>query len=98
MLVFSCAECPEMAEDVGENTASLLLPNIRSIQLSDIPLTRSAREKSRFLIKGSRRIKNGWHYLAISQIHEGDEVGRVTWAIDPRGRKRREAEHEKQCR
>lgn len=89
---------PKVKFDRKKNTASLLLPNIRSIRLSDVPLTRSAREKSRFLIKGSRQIKIGWHYLAISQIHEGDEVGRVTWAIDPRGKKRREAEHEKQCR
>jgi hypothetical protein len=49
-----------------------------------VPLTAAARHRSRFLLRGTKRLVKG-SSIAIRQIHEGLEVGRVTWQF--RGRK-----------
>ncbi len=64
-----------------EKIVEIELPSIKSIYLQDILLDKSARHKCHFIIKRSKGLENGWHYLAIRQIYNKYEVGRVTFAI-----------------
>lgn len=69
--------------DKKRKRARLLLPRLRSLHLCGIRLSRAARLKSRFLIRGGKGLERGWHSIAIRQLSEGEEVGRITWAIRP---------------
>ncbi len=71
----------EVKVDRKRKLAKLLLPRLRSVPLCSIRLGRSARLRCRFLVRGSKGLKNGWHSISIRQISEREEVGRVTWAI-----------------
>ncbi len=67
-----------------EKIVEITLPSLKNIYLNDIVLEKSAHHKCRFIIKGSKGLKNGWHYVSIRQIYENFEVGRVTVAIGTR--------------
>jgi hypothetical protein len=65
-----------------------LLPRIRSLPLCNVRLNRSSRHKCRLIIQGSKSLSKGSHSVAIRQIFEGLEVGRVTWVLRPHAKKR----------
>ena len=63
-----------------ENAVQVLLPNLRSFCLSDVPLSKE-RYKCKFFLEGDESISRGMHHLFIKQTFEGEEVGRITWAF-----------------
>ncbi len=71
----------EVKVDRKRKLAMLRLPRLRSVPLCAVRLGRSARHQCRFLIQGSKGLKNGWHSVSIRQIFKDEEVGRVTWAL-----------------
>ncbi|HVX01903.1 MAG TPA: S8 family serine peptidase [Nitrososphaera sp.] len=68
----------EAKTDEKIQTITLLLPRLRSIPLSNVKLAILAHHKCRFIIEGAKGYKNGLHSIAIRQLFEGEEVGRVT--------------------
>jgi hypothetical protein len=51
----------------------------RQIGLCGLALAAKGRYRSRLLLKTTREISRGGHGIAIRQLFEGEEVGRVTW-------------------
>lgn len=54
------------------------------IRLCWVRLGAGARYRSRFLVRGSKGMEQGGHSIAIRQLFEGEEVGRVTWQFHRR--------------
>jgi subtilisin family serine protease len=63
------------------NKVSVLLPPLRRFGICDLNLPKSARYKCRFVVKGGKGYENGLHQIAIRQVYENFEVGRVTWGL-----------------
>lgn len=61
--------------------AELDLPFVRSIPLCGIRLAAGVRHRCRLLVHGAPGLANGLHRIAVRQIHNGVEVGRVTWGL-----------------
>jgi serine protease len=59
----------------------LELTRQRLIRFSGVLLNRKLIYKCRFIVKPSKSLAKGTYHLAIRQIFEKEEVGRVTWAI-----------------
>lgn len=59
----------------------LPLPPGRSLPFCGVRLGAGVRHRCRFLVKGDRGLERGGNRLAIRQIFDGEEVGRVTWAL-----------------
>jgi len=66
--------------------ARLPLPFVRGIPLCGVRLGAGARHRCRLLVHGAPGLARGMHRLAIRQVFDGVEVGRVTWGL--RARKR----------
>jgi len=73
--------------DQKNNKASVLLPNLRRFGICRLNLPKSAKYKCRFVVKGGRGYENGRHQIAIRQLYENFEVGRVTWALKAKAEK-----------
>ncbi len=67
--------------DKSSARARLALPFVQSIPLCNLRLGASARHRCRLLVRGARGLARGLHRLAIRQVFEGVEVGRVTWGL-----------------
>jgi len=76
------------AYDKKSKTVRFLMPKINVIQLNRIALPAKARYKCKFLVKGKKSLKKGTHYFGVVQKHDELEVGRVTWALNGKGRKK----------
>jgi hypothetical protein len=63
------------------NFVSFLLPRLRRFGICHLNLPKSARYKCRFVVKGGKGYENGLHQIAIRQVYENFEVGRVTWGL-----------------
>ena len=64
--------------------AVLDLPPLPRIDLGAIRLGAGARYPSRFLLYGTKGMERGGHGLAIRQLFEKQEVGRVSWQFHVR--------------
>ncbi len=74
---------PEMKLSRKDKIARLKLPRFHRTLLRRVRIGRSVFHRCRFLVKGSKNLDRAWHSIAIRQIHNKEEVGRVTWALRP---------------
>lgn len=70
--------------DRKRGIAQIQLPPRRSIGLCGVRLPAGARLRSRFLLRRPKKTPLVGHALAIRQLYDGEEVGRVTWAFEHR--------------
>jgi hypothetical protein len=70
--------------DKKKDTAKILLPRLRSINLKDVKLNKSSRYRCQFNLKASKSQGRGEHLISVRQLFKGEEVGRVTWTLRPR--------------
>lgn len=61
--------------------ARLTLPFVRSVPLPGVRLAAGARHRCRLFVYGSRGLSRGLHRLAVRQLYQGIEVGRVTFGL-----------------
>lgn len=78
----------EVKIDRKKLVVKVLLPHLRRIRLCNLLLPKGAKYKCRFIVSGREGFENGVHQIAIRQIFEKLEVGRITWAIRPKQYKR----------
>lgn len=70
----------------NDKMARIRLPATGRIPIKPMILPARARFRCRFVVKGMPEMKKGGHSIAIRQIFEEMEVGRVTWFFHPRKR------------
>ena len=73
--------------DKKNQTVTVLMPRLRNIPLCNVKIGRSARHKCKFLVQGAKGYKNGLHSIAIRQMFEAEEVGRVTRMLSTQQKK-----------
>ena len=66
--------------DRTRQVARVNLPRLRSFPLRNVRLSRAAEFRCRLILSGLRGITSG-QSVAVRQVFEGQEVGRVTWAL-----------------
>jgi len=66
---------------LDERSARLGLPLVRGIPLCGVRLGARARHRCRLLVRGAPGLSRGLYRLAIRQLFNGVEVGRVTWGL-----------------
>lgn len=74
----------KMEIDRKQQTARVSLPSQPVLDLYRIKLPVSARFKCRFIVKGAKGMEKGGHSIAIRQLYDCEEVGRVTWQFHVR--------------
>jgi hypothetical protein len=67
--------------DRRSRRARLVLPFVRSLPLCGVRLGKAARHHCRLLVHGHPALAGRGHRLAIRQLFDGYEVGRVSWAL-----------------
>lgn len=67
--------------DRHKNIARLNLPHLRSLVLENVELGKGAQYPCRLIVTGLKEQKASGHSVAIRQIFEEQEVGRITWAF-----------------
>lgn len=67
--------------DKRKNRVAVLLPNLRRFNICNLNLPRAAKYECRFMVKGGKGYENGLHQVAIRQLFQNFEVGRVTLAL-----------------
>lgn len=78
----------QIEEARGEGLARLLLPALPRLGMCGVDLAKAARHRCRFLVRGRRGMDFRGNGVAIRQVFEGLEVGRVTWEFASRKRER----------
>lgn len=68
--------------DRKEKIARLALPHLRSFVLENVKLRKGARYPCQLIVTGLKGQKASGHSIAIRQIFEEQEVGRITWAFE----------------
>ncbi len=66
--------------DRKRQVASITLPHLSSVPIEDIQLSRGAEHRCRLILTNVGGITSG-HSVAVRQMFEGQEVGRVTWFV-----------------
>jgi serine protease len=61
--------------------ARLMLPSTRGLPLCSVRLSAGARHRCRLLVHGDPGLAGGLHRIAVRQIFDGIEVGRVTFGL-----------------
>jgi hypothetical protein len=61
--------------------ARLMLPSTRGLPLCSVRLSAAARHRCRLLVHGDPALAGGLHRIAVRQIFDGIEVGRVTFGL-----------------
>lgn len=74
----------KMEVDRERRFALLRLPALPRIDLGAIRLGRAARYPARFIVRGAKGMEKGGHGIAIRQLYEKQEVGRVSWVFHVR--------------
>ena len=69
-----------------EQVARLRLPIQPRIPICNVKLPANRRYRARFFVHGAKGMDRGGHSIAIRQLFEGEEVGRVTWLFHPRNK------------
>jgi len=80
----------EVKVDKDKQVAQLRLPSQGRIPLCWVKLAAGAKYRSRFLVGGAKGMERGGHGIAIRQMFEGEEVGRVTWVFQRRKKERKQ--------
>jgi hypothetical protein len=70
-----------VSRKLDDRSARLGLPFVRGMPLCGVRLGAGARHRCRLLIRGAPGLLHGLHRLAIRQVFNGIEVGRVTWGL-----------------
>ena len=70
--------------DRERRLALIDLPPLPRIDLGAVRLGAGARYRSRFVVHGSRGLRGGGHGIAVRQLFEKQEVGRVSWQFHVR--------------
>jgi hypothetical protein len=65
--------------------ATIALPGLPRLPLCGLSLPRGARLPARFLLRGAKPEQMQGASIAIRQLYEGEEVGRITWQCMRRG-------------
>lgn len=78
----------QIEEARDEGLARLLLPALPRLGMCGVDLAKAARHRCRFLVRGRRGMDFRGNGVAIRQVFEGLEVGRVTWEFASRKRER----------
>jgi len=68
--------------DHTERIARLNLPHLSSLVLENVNLRRGAQYPCRLILTGLNEQRTSGHSVAIRQIFEEQEVGRITWAFE----------------
>jgi hypothetical protein len=69
----------EYSIDYTNNTMKLLIPNESSIMLPNILLHKEAKLKAQFIIEEIKEFMQLDDCIAIRQLYNDEEVGRITW-------------------
>lgn len=70
--------------DQERGVAHVQLPAQPRLPFCGVRLPAKARFQSAFFVRGAKGMEVGGHNLAIRQLFENEEVGRVTWQFDRR--------------
>ncbi len=70
--------------DREKQIARLLLPSHPCIPFCGVRLPAKARYRTTFYVRGAKGMEAGGHAIAIRQLFENEEVGRVTWQFHRR--------------
>lgn len=81
LAVFPKAAFAAQAIDDKSVRARLTLPFVQRIPLCGVRLGAAARHRCRLIVRGSPGLAHGLHRVAIRQLFDGIEVGRVTWGL-----------------
>jgi hypothetical protein len=69
-----------LTADINRKVARINLPHLGSVPFEDIQLSSGAEHRCRLILTNVEGITSG-HSVAVRQIFEGQEVGRVTWFV-----------------
>jgi hypothetical protein len=70
-----------LSRSIENRLTRLSLPFVRGIPFCNVRLGAGVRHHCRFLVHGAPGLSHGMHRLAIRQVFDGVEVGRVTWGL-----------------
>ncbi len=70
--------------DRERRLATLYVPTARRVPICCVRLPAGARLKATFIVRCTEAMQQGGHELAIRQLWQGEEVGRITWAFHRR--------------
>lgn len=70
--------------DRKSKVVRILLPRVPKFFIPEVKLNQRGRYRSRFIIKGVKKHIDEGNRVAIRQIFEGEEVGRVSWVFHDR--------------
>ncbi|HET7698372.1 MAG TPA: S8 family serine peptidase [Vicinamibacterales bacterium] len=76
----------KVAIDRERRMALIDLPPLPRIDLGALRLGTGARYRSRFVVHGSAGLRGGGHGIAVRQLFEKEEVGRVSWQFHVRSK------------
>jgi len=67
--------------DRKEQYVRVSLAHLRRLELSNVRLRKGARHRCRLIVTGLKGNQALGHSVAIRQLYEGQEVGRITWVF-----------------
>ncbi len=70
-----------LSHSIDSRSTRLSLPFVRGIPFCNVRLGAGVRHHCRFMVHGAPGLTHGMHRLAIRQVFDGVEVGRVTWGL-----------------
>jgi serine protease len=73
-----------------EGLAVIRLPRKPRLPICGVRLPRGAKLEARLIVRTTKEMQRGGHAIAIRQIYDGEEVGRITWQFHRRRRGERE--------
>jgi serine protease len=88
LYAFAKIRALDVKVDEQQNRVLLLMPALRQIHLCDINIPQKGKFPCRFIIEGGKGYERGLHYIAIKQLYEKFEVGRITWGLTASRNKR----------
>jgi hypothetical protein len=69
------------------DNVALRLPAVPRLRLRNVPLGKENRYPVKIVVRGVREMARGGHSIAVRQLYEGEELGRVTWLFHRRRRR-----------
>jgi hypothetical protein len=74
----------EMKIDRDRHMATIHIPPIARMEFGPVRLGKAARYPARFIVHGAKGMERGGHAIAVRQLFDKAEVGRVTWQFHVR--------------
>jgi hypothetical protein len=78
---FTAGRLPMETAPSGHGRTALRLPRGPAVRFDDIYLAQRQRIPSRLVVHPLQPLPEGEYHLAVRQIYEGLEVGRMTWRL-----------------